>query len=75
MSDRVLVGLAADVCLTTGAQAQTILTAETAPPNTTPGISTIFLSEAAAKECVADVQVTSGQTLTNSVQNVVECPI
>ena len=54
------------------ANAQTILTAETASPNTAPGISIISLSEAAAKAGIADVQVTSGQTLTNSVQNVAE---
>ncbi|MEM7752490.1 MAG: TAXI family TRAP transporter solute-binding subunit, partial [Pseudomonadota bacterium] len=58
--------------LATGAQAQTVLSAETAAPNTTPGISIISLSEAAAKEGVADIQVASGQTLTNSVQNVAE---
>ena len=58
--------------MTASAQAQTILTAETAAPNTTPGISIISLSEASAKAGVADIQVTSGQTLTNSVQNVAE---
>lgn len=72
MSRHILVGLAATLCIVASAQAQTILTAETAAPNVTPGISVISLSEAAAKAGVADIQVTAGQTLTNSVQNVAE---
>jgi len=72
MSRSIALGLVAGLCLTTSVQAQTILTAETAAPNTTPGISIIALSEAAAQAGVADIQVTSGQTLTNSVQNVAE---
>ena len=72
MSVKTFAGIAAAVCLAASAQAQTILTAETAAPNTTPGISIISLSEAAAKEGVADIQVSAGQTLTNSVQNVAE---
>ncbi|MCC1494325.1 TAXI family TRAP transporter solute-binding subunit [Cognatishimia sp. F0-27] len=64
--------LAVAACIATAAPAQTLLTAETAAPNTTPGISIIALSEAAAQKGVADIQVTSGQTLTNSVQNVAE---
>ncbi len=64
-------GVAA-LLIATSAGAQSILTAETAAPNTTPGISIISLSEAAAKEGIADIQVSSGQTLTNSVQNVAE---
>lgn len=72
MSKVSLMGLAAALCLAASAHAQTILTAETAAPNTTPGISIISLSEAAAQAGIADIQVTSGQTLTNSVQNVAE---
>ena len=72
MSSKLLAGAAAIACFAVSAQAQTILTAETAAPNTTPGISIISLSEAAAKEGVADIQVSAGQTLTNSVQNVAE---
>ena len=72
MSRNLLAAAIAAVSLVTGAQAQTILTAETAAPNVTPGISIISLSEAAAKAGVADIQVSSGQTLTNSVQNVAE---
>jgi TRAP-type uncharacterized transport system substrate-binding protein len=72
MSRRLLAVLAAAFCLGSSALAQDILTAETAAPNTTPGISIIALSEAAAQAGIADIQVTSGQTLTNSVQNVAE---
>ncbi len=72
MSIKYLAGIAAAMLMATGAHAQSILTAETAAPNTTPGISIIALSEAAKKAGVADVQVSSGQTLTNSVQNVAE---
>ena len=72
MSRKALAGIAAAICLATGAQAQTILSAETAAPNTTPGISIISLSEAASQAGIADIQVSAGQTLTNSVQNVAE---
>ena len=72
MSTNVLAACIAVACLGTAVQAQGVLTAETASPNTTPGISIIALSEAAAKAGVADIQVTAGQTLTNSVQNVAE---
>ncbi len=72
MFKKIHVATAAVMAMTASAQAQTILTAETAAPNTTPGISIISLSEASAKAGVADIQVTSGQTLTNSVQNVAE---
>lgn len=72
MSKKLLAGIAVSLLTTVGAHAQTVLSAETAAPNTTPGISVISLSEAAAKEGVAAIQVASGQTLTNSVQNVAE---
>ncbi|MDB4053086.1 C4-dicarboxylate ABC transporter substrate-binding protein [Octadecabacter sp.] len=72
MSRKLLAALVAASCLGTSAFAQSILTAETAAPNTTPGISIIALAEAAAQAGIADIQVTSGQTLTNSVQNVAE---
>jgi TRAP-type uncharacterized transport system substrate-binding protein len=58
--------------VTTGAQAVVNLTAETASPGSAPGVSVIALSEAASKYNVADIQVSTGQTLTNSVQNVAE---
>ncbi|MEL6584387.1 MAG: TAXI family TRAP transporter solute-binding subunit [Pseudomonadota bacterium] len=63
---------AAFTCAASFANAQVILSAETSGANTAPGISIISLSEAAAKEGVANIQVTAGQTLTNSVQNVAE---
>jgi len=72
MSRTFFVATAAAMAMTASAHAQSILTAETAAPNTTPGISIISLSEASAKAGVADIQVLSGQTLTNSVQNVAE---
>lgn len=72
MSRKTLAAIAVAACFATGASAQGILTAETAAPNTTPGISIISLSEAASQAGVSDIQVTSGQTLTNSVQNVAE---
>ena len=58
--------------LATSAQALVNLTAETASPTSAPGVSVIAFAEAAAKHKVADMQVTTGQTLTNSVQNVAE---
>jgi TRAP-type uncharacterized transport system substrate-binding protein len=72
MTMKAFAGFAAAFCLATSAGAQSILTAETASPSSAPGISIISLSEAAAQEGIADIQVTSGQTLTNSVQNVAE---
>ena len=67
-----ILALTSAVCFAGGVQAQSILSAETSAPNTTPGISIISLSEVAAKEGIADIQVTTGQTLTNSIQNVAE---
>lgn len=72
MQNRAMACLLTAVLGAQSVDAQTLLTAETAAPNTTPGISIIALSEAAAKGGVADIQVTAGQTLTNSVQNVAE---
>lgn len=63
---------AALVGLSASAQAEVNLTAETASPGSAPGVSVLALSEAAAKFNVANIQVTPGQTLTNSVQNVAE---
>ena len=54
-----------------GAQT-TVLSAETASPNTAPGVSVLSLAEVATAEGIADIQVATGQTLTNSVQNVAE---
>ena len=54
------------------ASAQVNLTAETAAPNTAPGVSVLTLGEVAAAAGIANIQVATGQTLTNSVQNVAE---
>ena len=54
------------------ALAQANLTAETASPSSAHGVSVIALSEVASKSGVANMQVSTGQTLTNSVQNVAE---
>ena len=67
-----MTALAAMVGLATAAQAEINLTAETAAPGTTPGVSVFALSEVSAKNNVANIQVTPGQTLTNSVKNVAE---
>ena len=72
MLKKLIIGMAATAGLTFSANAQTLLTAETAAPTGVPGTTVISLSEAASKAGVADMQVTTGQTLTNSVQNVAE---
>lgn len=72
MLKRSIIGALAIVGLATTAQAQVGLTAETAAPNTTPGVSVLTLAEVAANANIADIQVATGQTLTNSVQNVAE---
>ena len=65
-------GAAAIIGLAMSAQAQVNLTAETASPGSAPGVSVLSLSEVASKYNIADIQVSTGQTLTNSVQNVAE---
>ena len=72
MSKNLLVSVLLAAGLATGASAQTLLTAETAAPTGVPGTTVLSLSEAASKAGIADMQVTTGQTLTNSVQNVAE---
>ena len=52
--------------------AQTNLTAETAALVSVPGNTMIGLAEATAAAEVANIQVATGQTLTNSVKNVAE---
>ncbi|AKS46455.1 hypothetical protein SAMN05444287_1571 [Octadecabacter temperatus] len=54
------------------ASAQTNLIAETAAPTGVPGTSVLTLAEVASLEGVADLQVRTGQTLTNSLQNLAE---
>ena len=67
-----ITAMAAMLGMAASAQANVNLTAETASPGSTPGVSVISLSEVASKFNVANIQVTPGQTLTNSVQNVAE---
>ncbi|MBX2837279.1 MAG: C4-dicarboxylate ABC transporter substrate-binding protein [Gammaproteobacteria bacterium] len=54
------------------AQAQVNLSAETAAPTGVPGTSVLALAEVASKTGIADIQVKTGQTLTNSLQNLAE---
>jgi TRAP-type uncharacterized transport system substrate-binding protein len=58
--------------LASQAIAQTNLSAETAGPTTVPGISVVTLGEVASQAGIADVQVKTNQTLTNSLQSVAE---
>ena len=67
-----IVTAVASFAMATTAMSQTNLTAETAAPNTAPGVSVISLAEVAENAGVAAIQVATGQTLTNSVQNVAE---
>ena len=60
------------IIFASAANAQLNLTAETGPAAGPVGLSVISLAEVAAKAKVADIQVATGQTLTNSVQNVAE---
>ena len=60
------------LAMTSGVYGQTNLSAETGPPTGAVGASILTLAEVAASEGVADIQVATGQTLTNSVQNVAE---
>ncbi|MEX0287004.1 MAG: TAXI family TRAP transporter solute-binding subunit [Paracoccaceae bacterium] len=54
------------------ALAQVNLSAETASPGGAVHLAPSHLTEIAAKEGIANIQLTDGQTLTNSVQNVAE---
>ncbi|KNG95115.1 TAXI family TRAP transporter solute-binding subunit [Pseudaestuariivita atlantica] len=68
-----LAGLAvAAVLCAGGAAAQANLTAETAAATGVPGNTVLALGEFAAAAGVADIQVATGQTLTNSLQNTAE---
>ena len=53
-------------------QAEVNLTAETASPGGSIHLSMSHLGEVAAEKGVANIQVSDGQTLTNSIQNVAE---
>lgn len=64
--------LAAAGLIASGATAQQNLTAETANAAGVPGNTVLALGEFASAAGVANVQVATGQTLTNSLQNVAE---
>lgn len=67
-----IAGLAISASLVTPALAQVNLSAETANANGVPGNTVLALGEFANAAGVANVQVATGQTLTNSIQNVAE---
>lgn len=67
-----IAGVVTTFVLATGAHAQANLTAETASPVSAPGVTVLALSELASSAGIANIQVSTGQTLTNSVQNVAE---
>ena len=67
-----ITGLLTACAFAVSAQAQVNLTAETTSPISVPGQAVLSLAEVAASSDVADIQVVTGQTLTNSVQNVAE---
>lgn len=60
--------------LTAGAgMAQSVnLTAETASPGNSPHLSAVHMGKVLSREGVANMQVTEGQTITNSILNVAE---
>ncbi len=62
----------AAVMAATGAMAQTNLTAETASPGGATHLAPSHLVEIAGTSGIANIQLTVGQTLTNSIQNVAE---
>lgn len=64
--------LTAALCAAGSGIAQVNLTAETAAPVAVAGNTVLGLSEATSSAGVANLQVATGQTLTNSIQNVAE---
>lgn len=69
---RKLASVAVLLLATTQGHAQANLTAEAAAPVSAGGNTILGLAELAAKAGIADIQVTTGQVLTNAVQNVAE---
>lgn len=66
------IGVLASLFIATSAHAQANLTAEAAAPVSAGGNTILGLSELASEAGVANIQVTTGQTLTNVVQSVAE---
>lgn len=69
---KLMAAAVATIALTTGAFAQANLTAETASPGGATHLSPAHLTEIAGTKGIANIQLTDGQTLTNSIQNVAE---
>lgn len=69
---KILAATAAAILISTGAIAQVNLTAETASPGGAVHLSPAHLTEIAGTRGIANIQLTDGQTLTNSIQNVAE---
>ncbi|MEM6939566.1 MAG: TAXI family TRAP transporter solute-binding subunit [Pseudomonadota bacterium] len=67
-----MVAAAATLLMTSAAWAQVNLTAETASPGGATYLSPAHMTEIAGTAGIANIQLTDGQTLTNSVQNVAE---
>ena len=67
-----ILGVIAVCAMTATAQAQVNLSAETSAPTGAPGTTILTLAEVAAADGIANIQVTTGQTLTNAVQNLAE---
>lgn len=67
-----LTALVAAGLVATSASAQVNLTAETANAAGIPGNTVLALAEYASEGGIANIQVATGQTLTNSVQNLAE---
>ncbi len=69
---KLMAAAAVATMMTTGAYAQANLTAETASPGGATHLSPAHLTEIAGTKGIANIQLTDGQTLTNSIQNVAE---
>ena len=67
-----MMAAAAAMIIATGASAQVNLTAETASPGGAVHLAPSHLVEIAGTRGIANIQLTDGQTLTNSIQNVAE---
>ncbi len=69
---KLLAATTAAMIMSTGAFAQANLTAETASPGGATHLSPAHMTEIAGTKGIANIQLTDGQTLTNSIQNVAE---
>lgn len=69
---KLLAATTAAMIISTGAFAQANLTAETASPGGAVHLAPSHLVEVAGTRGIANIQLTDGQTLTNSLQNVAE---